>query len=97
MTEPPDTPGRFSDLPEEMPPWVTVWGRFDRWSKDGTWDLVLRELQGQAHAVAELEWTVSLDSTIARAHQHAAGARRVGAGRSGTGGSLELQDPVAGA
>jgi transposase len=82
----------WRDLPEEMPPWVTVWGRFDRWSKDGTWDLILRELQGQAHAVAELEWTVSLDSTIARAHQHAAGARH---GRTSTGGSVELQDPLA--
>lgn len=37
---------------------------------------ILTELQGEAHAADELEWVVSLDSTIARAHQHAAGARR---------------------
>jgi transposase len=55
-------------------------GRFDRWSKGGTWDRILRELQGHAHAVGELEWTVSVDSTIARAHQHAAGARRSSVG-----------------
>ena len=87
----------WRDLPEQMPPWETVWGRFDRWSKDGTWDQILRELQGHAHAVGELEWTVSVDSTIARAHQHAAGARRssVGAGASVTGGTIELQDSLA--
>jgi transposase len=82
----------WRDLPEDMPPWVTVWGRFDRWSKDGTWDLVLRELQGQAHAVGDLEWAVSVDSTIARAHQHAAGARRSSVGM---GGSPELQNHTA--
>ena len=35
----------------------------------GTWDLVLVELRGQAHAVADLEEVGSLDSTVARAHQ----------------------------
>jgi transposase len=50
--------------------------RFDRWAKDGTFDRVLAELQGFAHVSAELEWVVSVDSTIARAHQRAAGARR---------------------
>src|SRR5450759_2777584 len=50
--------------------------RFDRWAKDGALDQVLTELQGHAHARGELEWVVSVDSTIARAHQHAAGAPR---------------------
>ena len=76
----------WRDIPAEFPAWQTVWWRFDVWSKDGTWDRVLTELQGQAHAVAELEWVVSVDSTVARAHQHAAGARR-----HHTGGSGELQ------
>jgi transposase len=80
----------WRDLPSDFPAWQTVWWRFDRWAKDGTWDRVLRELQGQAHAVAELEWTVSVDSTVARAHQHAAGARK-----SRTGGRIESQDPAA--
>jgi transposase len=52
-----------------------VWWRFDRWSEDGTFDRVLGELQGFAQAVDELEWVVAVDSRIARAHQHAAGAR----------------------
>jgi len=80
----------WRDLPAGFPAWQTVWWRFDLWSKDGTWDRILAELQGHAHAVAELEWTVSVDSTIARAHQHAAGARR-----KHTGGSVELQESVA--
>ena len=80
----------WRDIPAGFPAWQTVWWRFDRWSKDGTWDRVLSELQGQAHAVAELEWTVSVDSTVARAHQHAAGARP-----ALTGGSVELHDSAA--
>jgi transposase len=80
----------WRDLPAGFPVWQTVWWRFDRWAKDGTWDRVLVELQGQAQAAGELEWVVSVDSTIARAHQHAAGARR-----TLRGGTIELQDFVA--
>jgi hypothetical protein len=76
--------------PEDFPSWQTVWWRFDRWAKDGTWDRVLSELQGEAHAAAELEWLVSVDSTVARAHQHAAGARKIS-----TGGSAESHDSAA--
>lgn len=81
----------WRDLPAEFPAWQTVWWRFDRWAKDGTWDRVLAAVQGDAHAAAELEWLVSVDSTVARAHQHAAGARaRPATGL--TGGSIELQE-----
>src|SRR3954471_11980941 len=79
------------DLPADFPSWQRVWWwRFDRWAKDGTLDRVLGQLQGQAHAVADLEWVVSVDSTVARAHQHAAGARK----RS-LGGWVESQDSAA--
>ncbi len=37
---------------------------------------MLQHLTGSADAAGELEWLVSVDRTIARAHQHAAGARR---------------------
>lgn len=66
----------WRDLPADFPSYQTVWWRFDRWAKDGTLDRVLTELQGQAQASGDLEWVVSVDSTIARAHQHAAGAPR---------------------
>jgi transposase len=59
----------WRDLPER-------YGRFVRWRCDGTWDRLLAHAQTKSDAVGELEWEVSVDSTIARAHQHAAGARR---------------------
>ena len=80
----------WRDLPAGFPAWQTVWWRFDRWSKDGTWDRVLTALQGEAQAAGDLQWVVSVDSTIARAHQHAAGARR-----GLRGGTIELQGFVA--
>lgn len=36
-------------------------------------------LMAQADADNELDWVVSVDSTIVRAHQHSVGARRKGA------------------
>ena len=49
---------------------------FSRWRRDGTWDRLLADAQTKSDAVGEVEWLVSVDSTIARTHQHAAGARR---------------------
>jgi transposase len=39
---------------------------------------VFTALLAQADADEELNWVVSVDSTIVRAHQHAAGARKKG-------------------
>ena len=47
--------------------------RFNAWSGDGTFDRILQVVQGRAQAAGEVDWTVSVDATIARAHQHAAG------------------------
>lgn len=87
----------WRDLPSAFGAWQTAWYRFDLWAKDGTWDEILAVLQGEAHAVAELEWVVSVDSTVARAHQHAAGARRVAVldAAESTGGSVESQESAA--
>jgi hypothetical protein len=43
---------------------------------------ILTALQGVADAAGRITWDVSVDSTIARAHQHAAGARKRGIYRS---------------
>ena len=59
-------------------PWQTVYGLFRRWQRDGTWSQILTRLQAQADAEGLITWEVSVDSTIARAHQHAAGARKGG-------------------
>ena len=61
----------WRDLPAEFGPWQTVWKRHRRFSADGTWDKILAALLAQADATQQLDWTVSVDSTINRAHQHA--------------------------
>ncbi|WP_428841812.1 IS5 family transposase [Gordonia polyisoprenivorans] len=61
----------WRDLPAEFGPWQTVWKRHRRYSGDGTYDKILAALAADADAREVLEWTVSVDSTVARAHQHA--------------------------
>ncbi len=68
------TPWR--DLPERYGPWQTCYDRFVRWRRDGTWERLLAHAQSKSDAVGEVAWEVSVDCTVARAHQHAAGARR---------------------
>ena len=58
--------------------WSAVYAQFRRWQRDGTWVRVLTALQALADAGGRIVWDVSVDSTIARAHQHAAGARKRG-------------------
>lgn len=75
------TPWR--DVPERYGPWESVYGLFRGWQRDGTWRRVLAALQALADAAGRIVWDVSVDSTVARAHQHAAGARKGGsAGRA---------------
>jgi transposase len=61
----------WRDLPEEFGPWQTVWKRHRRFSGDGTWDRVHQALVARADAAGAIDWVVSVDSTINRAHQHA--------------------------
>jgi transposase len=64
----------WRDLPARYGPWQTCYERFARWEADGTWDRLLQALQGEADAAGEIAWECSIDATIVRAHQHAAGA-----------------------
>jgi transposase len=68
----------WRDVPDRYGPWQTVYGLFRRWQRDGTWAHVLTRLQTIADAADQIAWDVSVDSTILRAHQHAAGARHHG-------------------
>src|SRR3954471_18825093 len=45
----------WRDLPQEFGPWQTAWKRHDRWSGDGTWERLARELQADADA-ARARW-----------------------------------------
>jgi transposase len=67
----------WRDLPAGFGNWKTVYGRHRRWSLDGTWEQVLDRLRAGCDQAEGKNWAVSADSTVVRAHQHAAGARRV--------------------
>jgi transposase len=75
-----DAPWR--DVPPQYGPWASVYGLFRRWQRDGTWRQLLTGLQARADAAGLITWDVSVDTAIARAHQHAAGARKRGISRS---------------
>jgi transposase len=72
----------WRDVPERYGKWETVYGLFRRWQRDGTWAQIVTDLQARADAEGLITWDVSVDSTVARAHQHAAGARKRGTSRS---------------
>ncbi|MFI1018198.1 IS5 family transposase [Streptomyces sp. NPDC020965] len=73
---------QWRDLPERFGPWETVYKRHRRWSADGTWKMLLSRVQAGEDAVGGIDWDVSVDSTVVRAHQHAAGARKAPRGAS---------------
>ncbi|WYB33149.1 IS5 family transposase [Streptomyces sp. SM1P] len=78
----------WRDLPDLYGPWQTVYERFARWEAAGTWAKLLEHVQVRDDATGRVEWTVAVDSTVNRAHQHAAGAR----GKGDVDGD-ELEDP----
>ena len=63
-------------LPERYGSWKTISSRFYRWQRAGVWDRILSTLQQKVDAEGRLDWSLHfVDSTIVRAHQHAAGAK----------------------
>jgi transposase len=63
------TPWR--DLPERYGPYTTVYNRFNRWAKRGVWLKVFEALAARSPQSMHL-----IDSSIVRAHQHAAGGKK---------------------
>ena len=61
----------WRDLPVEFGPWNSVYIRFARWSDKNVWQNIFAVLREDA----DFE-EVYLDSTVVRAHQHAAGAAK---------------------
>ncbi|MCW7987522.1 transposase [Streptomyces platensis subsp. clarensis] len=72
------TGSQWVHLPEKYGNWRGVYNRLRMWAVDGTWEGVFTALMAHADADEDLNWGVSVDSTIVRAHQHAAGARKKG-------------------
>jgi transposase len=75
----------WKDLPERYGPVGTVSSRFYRWRKAGIWQGILEALQARADRQGRVDWSLHfVDSTIVRAHQHAAGARKAGGEKGGS-------------
>ena len=68
--------GRWKDLPERFGKVSAVKQRYYDWIERGVFAIIFQALSGEA----DIEWLM-VDSTIVRAHQHAAGARRQKGGR----------------
>ncbi|MDQ1042199.1 IS5 family transposase [Streptomyces sp. V4I2] len=62
----------WRDLPERYGPWQTVYTRYRRYALDGVFTRALPQIQAQADEAGDIDWLVQIDSTIVRAHQHAA-------------------------
>jgi transposase len=65
----------WRDLPERFGDPINVHRRFSRWAKTGVWQRVFEHLAAEA----DNEYAM-IDSTIVRAHQHSAGAKKSGRG-----------------
>jgi transposase len=76
----------WRDVPDRFGHWNSIYQRFSDWSRDGTWARVLATVQTSSAAAGEVDWRVSVDSTITRVHQHGGTLPR------DTGGRIELQE-----
>src|SRR5664280_878348 len=86
----------WRDLPEAFGDWNSVFRRFSRWSVKGVWWRIFEAMSDDP----DFEYLI-VDSTIVRAHQHAAGAKKGGSedqalGRSRGGLSTKIHMAVRG-
>jgi transposase len=72
------TGASWRDLPERYGPYTTAYNRFNRWAKRGVWGAVFRELAQRSPDSLRM-----IDSTVVRAHQHAAAPKKTVKKRSG--------------
>lgn len=66
----------WRDVPDRYGPWWRVYALFCCWQVCGVWARIESALAQAGDAAGKVDWQVSVDSTIARAHVHAAGARK---------------------
>src|SRR5882762_2232225 len=66
----------WRDLPERFGPWETVYGRFNRWRKDGTWNRIVTSLLDELDDTGRIDHDLwCIDGSVIRASRSAAGAR----------------------
>nr|WP_246270368.1 IS5 family transposase [Hongsoonwoonella zoysiae] len=63
----------WCDLPAEFGNWNSIHRQYRRWTEAGVWDVMLAALAESDAADTTMQM---IDSTIVRAHQHAAGGKR---------------------
>ncbi|SFG98191.1 Putative transposase of IS4/5 family [Streptomyces mirabilis] len=64
----------WRDVPQEYGSWSTVYGAFQRWAAAGTFRMLMEGMIAEAAARDQVDLDLfSVDSTVARAHHHAAG------------------------
>lgn len=94
----------WRDLPRATyGPWQTVYERFNRWSKDGTWGRILEALHVRLDANGKIDWDLfCIDGSSVRAARAAAGAsptdgtaaepadHALGRSRGGNGSKIQL-------
>lgn len=69
----------WRDLPADFGRWDAVYNRFRRWEANGVWKKLWKRLQADECKLAK---HIFIDSTIVRAHQHAAGALKKNGGQA---------------
>jgi transposase len=64
----------WRDVPERYGHWSTIYDRFRIWANDGVFQNLMEAMIAEAAACGDVELgLVSVDSTVSRAHHHAAG------------------------
>jgi len=61
----------WRDLPPQLGNWHNTYTRFSRWGKKGIWQCLIQAVSNDSDLEA-----LFIDSTVVRAHQHAAGAQK---------------------
>ena len=69
----------WRDLPGHFGSWQSVYGRFNRWSNDGTFDAIVEHLHGRLDRAGKIDRDLwCLDGSSVRATRAAAGGGKKG-------------------
>ena len=67
----------WRDVPECYGRWSTLYDRFRRWCKDGTWQGIADALKADARKMGRIDFEfAAMDGSVVRAHRSASGAKK---------------------